>query len=81
MCLSTGEEKSILFRWRWPDKRAEPFRLSLIFFVTFLYQDKKINKQSHVCLSAREAAHRISEIKTLSDPSYFTHELSFKSAS
>jgi len=27
--------------WRWPDKRAEPFGLSLIFFGSFFYQEKK----------------------------------------
>jgi uncharacterized membrane protein YkgB len=41
-----GLERSILFPWRWPDKRAEPFVLSLIFFVSFLYQDKKERMQT-----------------------------------
>jgi hypothetical protein len=39
-CIRKGR----LVLWRWQAKRAEPFGFALIFFVSFLYQDKKENK-------------------------------------
>lgn len=52
MCLNLPPEKSILVTWRWTDKRAEPFVLSLIFL--FLQSEaegssrqKKIKRVRH----------------------------------
>jgi hypothetical protein len=34
--------KSLLVPWRWPGKTAGGIVFALIFFATFLYQDKKV---------------------------------------
>ena len=46
--------KSILFPWRWPDKRAEPFVLSLIFLLLFVSR-QKVRKQKTIWLCIRVA--------------------------
>ena len=39
--LYNDSEKGRLVQWRWPGKTAGGFVFALIFFGSFLYQDKK----------------------------------------
>jgi hypothetical protein len=41
VCVKCCSIKSMVFVWRKPAKRPEAFGFALIFFVSFLYQDKK----------------------------------------
>jgi len=34
---------------RWPGKSGGAIRFALIFFVTFFYQEKKVNKEELLC--------------------------------
>ncbi len=41
VCVLESSRKRILFTWRWPDKRAEPFGLTLIFLFLFASRQKE----------------------------------------